>query len=306
MSLDVNGDDPLSSLRNLAMTAAVEEVFQSFGAPNGDVVETVLSKDPSLVALHLAATFYKIAIVLEVLQHYAFRAKLTIDEFPVLSLLINALKGERPRSQARALYANAAKLAPDLSEAHYGLARLDQAESNLESALGGFEKVLSLPPHAETPPHAFLHANARWERATILEGQGRDKEALLSYRAAIAELGIFGVHHIRFARFLRRLGRFDEAAAHYRYCMSYTHRYFPEFILPPLTTPEILVTQPIDVIYNTQRGEPVIFWNGTYLALDGREWSPDLTNPRRLDRRLASGLSHRKASSIAALEDAIG
>jgi tetratricopeptide (TPR) repeat protein len=305
MSFGVNGGDPISSLRNLAMTVAGENVFRAFGAPSRNLVEIALFKEPSLVALHLAAAFYKMAVVSEVLEHYASHERLAIEDFPVLSMLVNGLQGRHARVEAKALYGFAVKLAPNLAEAHYGLARLLQAGSNWEAALVGFEKVLSLSPHREAPAHAFLHANARWESGTLLEGQGRDHEALLSYRAALAELGTFGVHHIRFARFLRRLGRVEEAAVHYRHCMSYTHRYFPEFILPPLTTSDIPVPPPIDVIYSTQRGEAIIFWNGVYVAIDGRDWSPDLTNTQELDRRLASGLSHRKANSIAALEDGL-
>ncbi len=293
------------SLTELAINVAQNHLLCAFGAPVRDVAIDAVSKDPGLVALHLAAAFYKIAVVLEVLEHYASRAQLTIEDFPVFSLLVNALQGRNARIQAKALYNHAIELAPDLAEAHYGLARLAQAASNKEAAVIGFEKVLSLAPHPEAPTHAFLHANARWERAILLEDLGRDDEALRSYRMAVAELGTFGVHHIRFARFLRRLGHFEEAARHYRHCMSYTHRYFPEFVLPPLTMPVVPVTPPIDIIYSTQRGEPVIYWNGTYLAIDGKEWSEDLMNPQQLDQRLASGLSHRKATSIAALEDKV-
>lgn len=297
--------DHLGSLSELATNSGRNDVLRAFGAPGPELIQKCLPKEPSLVALHLAATFYKIAVVLEVLEHYATSAKLGVEDFPVFSLVVNALQGRDARVQAKALYHRATEFAPNLAEAHYALARLSQAEPDPEAALAGFEKVLSLSPHSEAPAHAFLHANTRWERATIFEDQGRDDEALLSYRAALGELGTFGVHHIRFARFLRRLGRLEEAAVHYRHCMAYTHRYFPEFILPPLTTPDISVTPPIDVICNTQHGEAIIFWNGAYLAIEGKDWSPDLTKPQELDRRLASGLSYRKANSIAAFEDGL-
>jgi tetratricopeptide (TPR) repeat protein len=253
----------------------------------------------------LAAVFHKMSVVAEVLGHYSSRARLPLDDFPVFSLLVNTLRGDEPRGKAMMLYREAISFAPSLAEAHYGLARLAQADANTEAARAGFEKVLTLSPHVRAPSNAFLHANAHWERATILEDQGRDQEALRSYRAALTRLNVFGVHHVRFARFLRRLGRVDEAGAHYRRCMVYTHRYFPEFLPPALVAAALPPSPTIDLIYNTQRGEPVVFWNGAYFAIDGRSWSADLIDPRKFRRRLAAGLPHRTATSIAALEDEI-
>jgi tetratricopeptide (TPR) repeat protein len=305
MSFDLRTENTIRSLKDFAMVVANDRVFRAFGAPSPDVLTEALSEQPCLVALHLAATFYKTAVVSEVLQHYASRAKLAVEDFPVFSLLVNVPQGKQARSQAKSLYQYAVELGPNLAEAHYGIARLSQGGSSPDAALDGFRRVLSLSPHPNAPAHSFLHANARWELATILEDQERNKEALLSYRAAVVELGTFGVHHIRFARFLRRLGHFEEAAEHYRRSMIYSHRYFPEFVLPPLAKPEGSGTPQIDVIYSTRRGEGVIFWNGAYLAIDGKEWNESYSNPQQFEKYLAKRPSYRKAASIGALEDEV-
>lgn len=296
------------SLSDLAAAASRSAILRVFGAPSDDLLSKPLSKEPALIALHLAATFYKITIVLEVLDHYCSPHKgVPIEHFPVHSLLVGALAGKNARSQAAILYQHAIDRAPKLAEAYYGRARLAQAALDLESALRNFETVLRLSPHRDTPAHALLHANAHWERATILEQQGHDEAALKSYRAAITGLETFGVDHIRLARFLRRLGYFEEAAVHYRRCMTYTHRYFPEFILPPLatSTPSLSPPASVEVVYKTHRGELVIYWKGSYLALNAQEGPFDFTNTQKFERRLSGGLAHRSAASIAALEDSI-
>jgi tetratricopeptide (TPR) repeat protein len=291
------------SLNDLAADASQNAILRAFGAPSHELLSDLLSKKSALVALHLAATFYKIAIVTEVLDYHSSSMGFPVEHFPVLSLLIAALEGKNARSQAAILYQHAIDCAPELAEAYYGRARLSQAASDVESALTDFETVLQLSPHLDAPAYALLHANAHWERATILEQQGRDEAALRAYRAAITGLETFGVDHIRLARFLRRLGCFEEAAVHYRRCMIYTHRYFPEFILPPLATSAPSPPLSVEVIYNTQRGEPIIYWKGTYLALNAHEGPFDFTNIEQFERRLTGGLAHRSATSIAALED---
>jgi tetratricopeptide (TPR) repeat protein len=240
------------------------------------------------------------SIVLDVLNFYATCTQLPTEDFPALTLLIDVLRGVDANKTAFQLYREAADLVPDLAEAHYGLARLAQGKLDLQLALAEFETVLRLRPHREAPPHAFLHANAHWERATILEGWGRNEEALQGYRAALAELDTFGVHHIRVARFLRRLGHLEEAAVHFRRCMTYTHRYFPEFNLPPLVPAASKASSPIEAIYETQRGEIVIFWQGEYVAVPSEYWPISQEGILELASKPIKPL--RRASSIAFFE----
>jgi tetratricopeptide (TPR) repeat protein len=293
------------TLDDLAAGASRNAIMRAFGAPSGHLLSEFLCKEPALIALHLAATFHKIAIALEVLRHYSSAAGFAVEDFPVLTLLVTALDGKKARSQAVIMYKHAIDRAPKLAEAYYGRARLAQAASNLGAALGDFETVLRLTPHRDAPAHSMLCANAHWERATILEQQGHDEAALEGYRAAVAGLDTFGVHHIQLARFLRRLGHLEEAALHYRRCMTYSHRYFPEFILPSLGVSISSSPATVDVICKTGRGEPVIYWKGFYLALKGEKGSLNLSDLKQLERHLSQGLSRRSATSIAALEDSI-
>jgi tetratricopeptide (TPR) repeat protein len=292
-----NAPPPLS---DVALRAAEQPMLRTFGAPSPELIFRSLPETPSLVALHLAAAFHRMSVVLDVLNFYARRTQLPTADFPTLTLLIDVLKGEDANRTAVKLYREAADLAPDLAEAHYGLARLAQGKLDIELALAEFETVLRLPPHPQAPPHAFLHANAEWERATILESQGRNEEALRAYRAALAALDSFGVHHIRVARFLRRLGRLEEAAFHFRRCMTYTHRYFPEFNLPPLASAASVSSPPMDVVYETQRGEMVIFWQGEYVAVPPEHWPITQEGISELASRSTNPI--RRATSIAALE----
>jgi tetratricopeptide (TPR) repeat protein len=294
----VNNEQP--PLSDVALRIAEQPILRSFGAPLSDLIFRSLREAPSLVVLHLAAAFHRLSIVLDVLNFYARRTQLPTADFPALTLLIGVLDGEDPNSTAIKLYRRAVDLAPDLAEAHYGLARLAQRTSELEVALSEFETVLRLRPHREAPPHAFLHANAHWERATILECQGRNEEALQAYRAALGGLDTFGVHHIRVARFLRRLGLLEEAAVHFRRCMTYTHRYFPEFNLPPLAPAESVNSPSMDAIYETQRGDVVIFWQGQYVAVPPEHWPISQEGITELASKPVDPI--RRATSIAALE----
>jgi tetratricopeptide (TPR) repeat protein len=291
-----------ASFGDLLKNAACDPVLRGLGAPSQESISIFLSREPALLALHLAATFYRAAVVFEVLDSYSAQACPVVEEFQARAVLIAALRGKAPRAVAATLYHYAGKLAPELAEARYGLARLAQAASEMTQALASFKEVLRLSPHPRSPSHVALHGNAYWECATIFEQQGHDQAALEAYRSATSRLESFGVHHIRVARFLKRLGHLEEAAGHYRRCMTYTHRYMPEFTPPLLSddapTPAALVS--LDAIYTTQKGECVVFLNGQYVAFDAREWPLDTAG---LQRRLSEGLPHRTATSITSLEE---
>jgi len=171
------------------------------------------------------------------------------------------------RAIARSCYTYSISASPDLAEAHYNLGRLDQADSSREAALARYRRVLELQPHERATPHAHLLANAHWESATLLEDLGRSQEALVAYRAALAGLSSFGVHHIRVAKFFRRMNCMTEALTEFRKGMGYSHRYFPEFLLPPLTAAEPVPPARLRPIHETARGEIVVFWQGQYYAL---------------------------------------
>ena len=157
--------------------------------------------------------------------------------------------------------------------------------------------------HALAPsPSAYLHANAHWERATLLEDVGRDADALQAYRAALSGLGSFGVHHVRVARFFRRMGLIAEAIAEFRKCMAYSHRYFPEFMLPPLSAAPGAEPAAVTPIYETTTGDVVVFHEGQYLAVPAGLWKRSASEVTAITADMAA--ASRRASNIAALEPA--
>src|SRR5260370_598241 len=148
-------------------------------------------------------------------------------------------------------------------------------------------KALGAPPplSPEAPADAYRHGDAHWERATIFEDLGLNAEALIEYRAALTKLDRLGVHHIRVARFFRRLGLLEEAAEHFRRCMTYSHRYFAEFILPPLEPPRPTVSPMVEVIHTNRRGEQVVFCHGAYFSVPQTLWP---VGPNKLEDVLPS------------------
>ncbi len=317
-SVQPTADRIISSLPQMVADAYAKPLLRAFGAPAPQPPEA--PGKASVVALHLATAFYRLAIVLDVLRFYGERSRLPKLELVPLVMMMEALAGQQPRAVAERLYRQALVVSPNLAEAHYALACLSRDEASHDRALDGYAAALRLSPHLEAPAHAYLHANAHWERATIFEDLGLNAEALIEYRAALARLDKFGVHHIRVARFFRRLGLLEEAAEHFRRCMTYSHRYFAEFILPPLQPPRPPVSPMVEVIHTNRRGEQVVFWQGAYFSVPQMLWP---VSPKELEDVVASmavphpkgvlGLLRRlvdqrpptirRASSIAALED---
>jgi hypothetical protein len=74
------------------------------------------------------------------------------------------------------------------------------------------------------------------------------------------------------ARFFRRIGLVAEAIAEFRKCMAYSHRYFPEFMLPPLSAAPSAEPAPVTPLYVTTAGDVVVFHEGQYLAVPARLW----------------------------------
>lgn len=310
-------DADMSFLRQMVVRAHAEPLLRAFGAPAPEHVD--YPARASLSALHLATAFHRVAVVLDVLQFYCARGQLSASESDPLEMLIEALKGEEPRAAAESLYRQALAFCPQSAEAHYGLARLLRASATSAEILEGFAASLNFPPHPEAPAHAYLHANAHWERAIIFEDLGSSAQALSEYRAALAMLDNFGVHHLRVARFFRRLGLAEEATEHFRRCMTYSHRYFAEFILPPLDPAKVPVAPAIEVVHTNRRGEQVVYWQGAYFAVPqgrGGVTPKDLDDAAAHVPRLPKGFlamvrrlvepvppKIRHATSVAALED---
>lgn len=292
-----------SDIKALADQAFQDQVLRGLEAPEPHQVDDPTPQSQGLFALHLGATFHRRAIIVEVMQYYARRRGFSHADFPSLALVTETGSGGSSREYARSCYDFAVFASPELAEAHYNLARLDQAERTYESALTRFRKVLELEPHARATPHAHLHANAHWEMATVCECLGRDADALSAYKVALAGLTSFGVHHIRVAKFFRKMNSVADAISEFRKGMEYSHRYFPEFLLPSLSSASPVPPPRVQAVYETTRGETVVFWQGQYYALPAGAWPRggddifELTDEQRADAR--------RASSIVRLEEPV-
>jgi tetratricopeptide (TPR) repeat protein len=270
MQLEYYGAAAFPPLEQLVAQAHAKSLFRACGAPGPEYLWQ--PGKAAVVALHLGTTYYRLALIEDVLNFFAARGRLRAENFVPLALIGETLEGQDPRATANHLCLQAIALNPGLAEAHYVLARLAQARGDANRALECFSAVLRLSPHPQSSPLACLHANAYWERATIFEDRGLYALALADYCAALTRLQNFGMHHVRVAQFLRRLGLLDEAAEQFRRCMPYNHRPFPEFILPPLVAPTVSAAPSIEVIHEMGQGERVVFWQGNYFAIPQLLW----------------------------------
>lgn len=237
----------------------------AFGYPGSDPAQ------PGLVALHAGAAYHRLATVMEVLRAYCDGAGLAVADLKYWEQLEGLLDGRSAWTSAAAQYRTAMDESPDLAEAWFNHARVLQAQAEPDAALTAFDRCVTLTPHPRAPAHALLHANAHWHAATLLEDAGRDDAAWHRYRLALERCDNFGVHHARLARFLRARGMIDESIAHFERLMTYSHRYFTEFVLPPLSVAPVAAsvsdTDPIEVLYQTSRGESVVYRQGAYRRL---------------------------------------
>jgi tetratricopeptide (TPR) repeat protein len=242
--------------------AESDHLLKSLGFAEPDLSQ------PALSALHAGAAYHRLAVIIDVVAAYARDANLPPGEPVYFERLRQVQLNGEPRVTAESYYREAIKRDSRLAEARFNLGRLLQDSGDREQALDCFNRCTSLPPHSRAQPHAFLHANAHWHAATILEDLGRDDEALTRYRDAVALCENFGVHHARFARFLRRRGLLSEAVVQYERLMTYSHRYFTEFVLPslqPSASPSS--AQPLDILYETTEGSAIVFLGNEYCRL---------------------------------------
>jgi tetratricopeptide (TPR) repeat protein len=290
-AIDAIGPSRMDAVR----AAHANPILRGLGAP--DPVRIGQAKDAGLFMLHFASAHHRLAVILDVMRYYARQANLEPTDYPALVSAETACGERSAHDIAEDAYRWAIALVPTLAEAHFALARLHQLQGKHDLALSGLATALEHPLHALASPSAFLHANAHWERATLLDDMGRDADALQAYRAALSGLASFGVHHVRVARFFRRVGLIAEAIAEFRKCMAYSHRYFAEFMLPPLSAAPATEPAPPTPVYVTSAGDVVVFHEGQYLAVPAGLWHHS-TGEVTADMAAAS----RRANNIAVLE----
>lgn len=247
----------------------------------------ISSDEIALAWLHLGATYLKFSIIADLGEFFCKRSGVALSKLGFGRDISVVGSAKTARCLARDAYSEAISENPNLAEAHFGLARSIQIQNHenvdLDCAILHFRRCVELQTHSLTPPHAFLHANAHWEIACLFEKTERDDEALTAFRKALSLQPIFGVHQIRVARFFRKLGLHEEASAQYLICSHYNHRYFPEFILPPLVsnTPQASrATTDFEEVFNTLAGESIYFDNGTYILVPSNEiWTEESVSP---------------------------
>lgn len=291
------------SIRSLASHAYDDAVLRGLQAPDPAFLASQEAESAdrfSLFVLHLGVAIHRKAIITDVMHHYARLSGLDRQSYPPLSVLDPTEWDDTADSLAMQCYDSCVANDDSLAEAHYNRARLLQRLGDRHSALKAFQECLERSPHGRSSPHAHLHANAHWESATLHEAVGQPDEALKAYRAALAGLGQFGVHHVRVARFFRKQGLVDEAVAEFRKCMGYSHRYFPEFMPPALVDEEADAPTQNECIYETEQGECVVLWQGRYHALPSSIWHAVVDDSTPLSADVVAETRH--ASSIAALE----
>lgn len=236
--------------------------------------------DIALTWLHLAATYLKFSIIADLGEFYCERISQAHKEIGFGKHICAFGSAAVARDHAQNAYLKALSVDPNLAEAHFGLARSIQLQNqrleNKDTIISHFQRCLDLQPHIRGLPHAYLHANTHWEIACIYDDAGRDEEALTAYRNALSLLSNFGVQHIRVARFFRKHGLYEDASSQYLICSRYSHRYFPEFILPPLVSDKAEDSRALtnlDTVFTTPEGDSIYFNNGKYILVPTDEKS---------------------------------
>ena len=182
--------------------------------------------------VHLGCAWLKLSVIADLAEFYCKEINKPLDWLGYGKALM-AVGAAGARRKSIHCYQTAVDLLPEFAEAHFALGRIAQLSGMPGTAHQHFEACLKHAPHPKAVGDEYLHANAHWEIAELQEKLGQFPQALSSYRDALALLGNFGVHQVRYAHLLRNLGHLEEAAQQYLNCTFYTHRYFPEFFHHP-------------------------------------------------------------------------
>ena len=261
-----NSSKPL--LQDALRKAEAIMLLGDLGVPKIDVVESVGTSDEALIWVHLGCAWLKLSIIADLAEFYCKELNKSLNWLGYGKVLkaIGAAAGARRTSFH--CYQSAVDLSPEFAEAHFALGRIAQLSGATEAAYQNFEACLKYAPHPKAVGDEHLHANAHWEIAGIQEELGQLPQALSSYSDALAKLGNFGVHQVRYANLLRNMGYLEQAANQYLTCTSYTHRYFPEFFPPPITMSGAANERShLDVILTRPDGANIYFYNGSYVLL---------------------------------------
>jgi tetratricopeptide (TPR) repeat protein len=109
--------------------------------------------------------------------------------------------------QAKALYSEASRLAPEDDEAWYMLGTVNGRLGLLAEAEKCLRRAVALQPR---------HAEAHFNLGRALEGQGQREEALIHYQEAVRLKPDFTPAHAQTGNLLQALGRYEDALASHR------------------------------------------------------------------------------------------
>jgi tetratricopeptide (TPR) repeat protein len=141
--------------------------------------------------------------------HYEQARKLGGARDPILAAnLAWSLKNAGEPEAARALYEEAVRARPEELRTWIGYAALEEADRNAARSLELLDRAVKA---TGASPVAL-----RLSRATALNRLGRDEEALAVLEEGVAESPLGPLELSLKGRILDRLGRFDEAFAHFR------------------------------------------------------------------------------------------
>lgn len=276
-----NSSQPL--LQDALLKVDSIPVLGDLGAPKIDIVEAVSAPDKALVWVHLGCAWLKLSVIADLAEFYCKEINKSLNWLGYGKALTAVGSASGARRTSYHCYQSAVDLLPEFSEAHFALGRIAQLSGAPEAAYQHFEACLKYAPHPKAVGDEYLHANAHWEIAGIQEELGQLPQALSSYSDALAMLGNFGVHQVRYAHLLRNMGHLEEAAQQYLTCTSYTHRYFSEFFPPPLTIAEVAnESSQLDVIFTRPDGAHVYFHNGSYVLLPNEAAAQSLEELEKL------------------------
>ena len=265
MAMDDDRDAP--SIQKAIDRVTRGSILHELGAPDQNTLVSINPSEQCLIWLHLGCAWLKISIISDLAEFYCSQAGKSLSWLGYGDALTGVGMAVGARDEAKRHYLAALNANPNLAEAKFSLGRVAQLSGDQEKHIHGFQIVFR-QHRTIVRAEAHLHANAYWEIANILEDAGRDPEALSFYTKAVNRLGGFGVHHLRYARILRRVGQIDMAAQHYLSCTKYSHRNFPEFMLPPFSIQtEQSKSSQLDVIFTRPDGAHVYFHQGSYVLV---------------------------------------
>lgn len=158
-----------------------------------------------------------LTIIAEIMRFYQGKVVTVAPELPTLAFAEERVSrvGLSDADILKALY-RLVEQSPEFADAWLEIAYIHLDRGEFEEACRCADRcvrgALPLPTPPGKPPVAVL---ALYVRAKALEGLSRWEEAAQAYQDAFRRGGHPGIVRVHFARLLRRLGRHDEALAHF-------------------------------------------------------------------------------------------